>query len=156
MKLTVCLLASEAAPLSKTGGLADVSAALTKYLHSAGHDVRLFTPLYKSIDRVKLGAERLEGLQSFEVLVGPHRYLFSVLLAQLPGSTAPVYLLDCPALFERATLYTTDSDEHLRFMAFTLAALIACQLMKWSPRILHCNDWHTAFGPLFLKALYDT
>jgi starch synthase len=156
MKLTVCLLASEAAPLSKTGGLADVSAALTKYLHSVGHDVRLFTPLYKSIDRVKLGAESLQGLQSFEVPVGPHRYLFSVLLAQLPGSTAPVYLLDCPVLFERATFYTTDSDEHLRFMAFTRAALIACQLMKWSPRILHCNDWHTAFGPLFLKALYDT
>jgi starch synthase len=156
MKLTVCLLASEAAPLSKTGGLADVSAALTKYLHSVGHDVRLFTPLYESIDRVKLGAESLQGLQSFEVPVGPHRYMFSVLLAQLPGSTAPVYLLDCPTLFERATLYTTDVDEHLRFMAFTRAALIACQLMKWSPRILHCNDWHTAFGPLFLKALYDT
>jgi len=156
MKLTVCLLASEATPLSKTGGLADVSAALTKYLHSVGHDVRLFTPLYESIDRVKLGAEPLKGLQSFEVLVGPHRYLFSVLLAELPGSTAPVYLLDCPVLFERATLYTTDIDEHLRFMAFTRAALIACQLMKWAPRILHCNDWHTAFGPLFLKALYDT
>ena len=153
MKLTVCLLASEAAPLSKTGGLADVSAALTKYLHSVGHDVRLFTPLYKSIDRVKIGAQQLEGLQSFEVPVGPHRYLFSVLLAQLPGSTAPVYLLDCPALFARATLYTMDVDEHLRFLAFTRAAFIACQRMDWAPRILHCNDWHTGFGPLFLKAL---
>ena len=27
--------------------------------------------------------------------------------------------------------------------------------MQWSPQILHCNDWHTAFAPLFLKALYD-
>ncbi len=88
--------------------------------------------------------------------VGPHSYLFSVWLAQLPGSTAPVYLLDCPVLFNRATLYTTDVDEHLRFMAFTRAALTACQRMNWAPRILHCNDWHTAFGPLFLKALYDT
>ena len=156
MKLTVCLLASEAAPLSKTGGLADVSAALTKYLHSVGHDVRLFTPLYKSIDRVKIGAQPLEGLESFEVAVGPHRYLFSVLLAQLPGSTAPVYLLDCPALFARATIYTVDADEHLRFLAFTRAAFVACQRMNWAPRILHCNDWHTGFGPLFLKALYDT
>jgi starch synthase len=156
MKLTVCLLASEAAPLSKTGGLADVSAALTKYLHSVGHDVRLFTPLYKSIDRVKIGAQLLEGLESFEVAVGAHRYLFSVLLAQLPGSTAPVYLLDCPALFARATIYTVDADEHLRFLAFTRAVFVACQRMNWAPRILHCNDWHTGFGPLFLKALYDT
>lgn len=154
MKLTVCLLASEVAPLSKTGGLADVSGALTKYLHSVGHDVRLFTPLYKSIDRAKLETARVEGLQHFEVRVGPHHYLFSALLAQLPGTTAPVYLLDCPALFERAALYTSDADEHLRFLAFTRAVFTACQRMHWSPQIMHCNDWHTSFAPLFLKALY--
>jgi starch synthase len=156
MKLTVCLLASEAAPLSKTGGLADVSGALTKYLHSVGHDVRLFTPFYKSIDRAKLGAQPLQALQNFEVQVGTHRYLFSVFAAQLPGSPAPVYLMDCPALYHRPTLYTTDADEHLRFLAFTRAALMVCQRMNLAPRILHCNDWHTAFAPLLLKALYDT
>ena len=156
MKLTVCLLASEASPLSKTGGLADVSAALTKYLHSTGHDVRLFTPLYKSIDRARFGAQPLQTLQHFEVQVSPgHRYSFSAHSAHLPGSAAPVYLLECPALYERAALYTTDADEHLRFLAFTRAAFIVCQRLQWSPRILHCNDWHTAFAPLFLKALYE-
>ena len=156
MKLTVCLLASEATPLSKTGGLADVSAALTKYLHTAGHDVRLFTPLYKSIDRAKFGAQPLQTLQHFQVEVGPeHRYSFSAHSAHLPGSAAPVYLLECPALYERATLYTTEPDEHLRFLAFTRAAFIICQRLHWSPRIMHCNDWHTAFAPLFLKALYE-
>jgi starch synthase len=155
MKLTVCLLASEAAPFSKTGGLADVSAALTKYLHASGHDVRLFTPLYKSIDRAKVGAQPLQTLQHFNVDVGAHRYQFSALTAHLPGSAAPVYLLDCPGLYERATLYTTDVDEHLRFLAFTRAAFIVCQRLQWSPRIIHCNDWHTAFAPLFLKTIYE-
>jgi starch synthase len=154
MKLSVCLLASEAAPLSKTGGLADVSGALTKYLHAAGHDVRLFTPLYKSIDRAKLEMEAVEGLRHFEVRVGTHRYLFSAFLARLPGTTAPVYLLDCPALFERAALYTSDVDEHLRFLAFTRAVFGTCQRTQWSPHIMHCNDWHTGFAPLFLKAIY--
>jgi starch synthase len=32
---------------------------------------------------------------------------------------------------------------------------ICCQYLRWSPQILHCNDWHTAFGPLFLKASFD-
>ena len=49
--LAIALLSSEVAPLSKTGGLADVVAALGKLLHAEGHDVRLFTPLYGSIDR---------------------------------------------------------------------------------------------------------
>ncbi|MGH8139149.1 MAG: glycogen synthase [Steroidobacteraceae bacterium] len=155
MKLTVCLLASEAAPFSKTGGLADVSAALTKYLHASGHDARLFTPLYSSIDRGRFSMHAVEGLQNIDIAVGPHRYTMSVMAAQMPGSSAPVFLIDCPALFARKTLYTADPDEHLRFLAFTRAVFTCCQHLKWSPRILHCNDWHTAFGPLLLKAAYD-
>jgi len=155
MTLTVCLLASEAAPLSKTGGLADVSSALTKYLHSAGHDVRLFTPLYSSINRGKFPVQPVEGLQNMDIGVGPHSYVMSVMSTTMPGSTATIYLLDCPGLFSRPTLYTTDADEHLRFLAFTRAVFTCCQRMQWSPQILHCNDWHTAFAPLFLKALYD-
>src|SRR5215471_12029083 len=108
MKLTVCLLASEASPLSKTGGLADVSAALTKYLHAAGHDVRLFTPLYSSIDRSRFPLQAVAGLQNMDVGVGSHRYVMSVMRAQLPGSTASVYLLECPPLYSRTTLYTAD------------------------------------------------
>ena len=155
MSLTVCLLASEAAPLSKTGGLADVSSALTKYLHAAGHDVRLFTPLYSSINRSKFPIQPVEGLQNIDVAVGTHHYVMSVMTTPMPGSTAPIYLIDCPALYSRPTLYTADADEHLRFLAFTRAALTCCQRMQWSPQVLHCNDWHTAFAPLFLKAVYD-
>src|SRR5579872_6918955 len=101
MNLTVCLLASEAAPLSKTGGLADVSAALAKYLHAVGHDVRLFTTLYSSIDRTKFGGRPLEGLGNLKVDVGAHTYAMSIMTAQLPGSAAAVYLVECPALFAR-------------------------------------------------------
>src|SRR3954469_1992950 len=155
MTLTVCLLASEAAPLSKTGGLADVSSALTKYLHSAGHDVRLFTPLYSSINRGKFPMQPVEGLQNLDIGVGAHSYVMSGMSTTLPGSTATIYLLDCPALFSRPTLSTTHPAEPLRFLAFTRAVFTCCQRMQWSPQILHCNDWHTAFAPLFLKALYD-
>ena len=155
MKPSVALLASEVAPLSKTGGLADVAGALTQCLHAAGHDARLFTPLYGAIDRWRFAPHPVEGLQRIALQVGPHHYEFSVARTLLPDCGAPVYLIDCPVLYDRPTLYTTDPDEHLRFLALTLAALLACQRMEWSPQILHCNDWHTAFGPLFLKTHFQ-
>ena len=65
-----------------------------------------------------------------------------------------MYLIDCPALFARPTLYTSDPDEHVRFLAFTRAALLSCLQMRWAPRIVHCNDWHTAFAPLLLRTSY--
>ena len=48
--LRICFVASEVAPLAKTGGLADVSGALPRYLQRKDHDVRLFLPFYSRID----------------------------------------------------------------------------------------------------------
>jgi starch synthase len=151
--LAICLLASEVEPLSKTGGLGDVAGALTRYLHGTGHDVRCFTPFYSAIDRQAFPAEPVAGLTQVPLTVGTHNFEFSVLRTELAGG-ASVYLIDCPALYARATLYTSDPDEHVRFIALTRAAFIACQRMRWSPQVLHCNDWHTAFAPLFLRAVW--
>jgi starch synthase len=152
-KFAICLLASEVEPLSKTGGLADVAGALTRYLHGAGHDVRLFSPGYDSIDRVACAAEPVAGLTEIPLAVGTRTYVFSVLRARLPQG-AFAYLIDCPALYARGALYTSDPDEHVRFLVLTRAALAACRLMRFAPQIVHCNDWHTAFAPLYLRTLY--
>ena len=154
MSLAIALLASEATPLSKTGGLADVAGALAQCLHAAGHDARLFTPGYATIDRDRFAPRPLAALQNIPLAVGAHQYVFSVSEVRLPGSGAPTYLIECPALYARASLYTTDPDEHLRFLAFTRAALISCTRLGWAPHIVHCNDWHTAFGPLLLQTQF--
>jgi starch synthase len=154
MPLRICFITSEAAPLAKTGGLADVSGALAKYLHQAGHDIRLFMPLYDLIDRSGLEITPVDSLRGLSARLGPHQFTFDVRTARLPGSTATVYLVDAPALYARGRIYTTDPDEHLRFILLTHAALLACQHMAFAPDILHCNDWHTGLGPLLVKTVY--
>ena len=94
--LAIALLTSEVAPFSKTGGLADVTAALAKHLHAGGHDVRLFTPCYGSIAAPQWARSRSPGSLALPLAVGPHPYVFSVLRGCLPGSAAPLYLIDCP------------------------------------------------------------
>ena len=152
MALTICAVASEVAPFAKTGGLADVTAALTKYLTAAGHDVRLFMPLYSQLDRARF-ALTPTGIKRSTPL-GSHTYDWSVHTARLPGSRARVHLVDCPALYARERLYTADGDDHRRFLLLTRAALESCQQLGLRPDILHCHDWHAAFGPLFLRTLY--
>ena len=152
--LRVCFASSEVAPLAKTGGLADVSNALPRYLHSAGHDVRLFMPLYSRIDSQSLDMHPVDFLQEVPLELGPHRYRFSVFTASLPGSHLMIYLVHCPALYARPGIYSSAPDEHLRFLVLTRAAIESCQRMGFAPDIFHCNDWHTAFGPLFLRSIY--
>ncbi|MEJ0098918.1 MAG: glycogen synthase [Pseudomonadota bacterium] len=152
--LNVCFIASEIAPLSKTGGLADVAGALAKYLHADGHDIRVFAPLYRQIDRSKLDIWPVDFLRDVPLQLGPHRLRFSVQATRLPGSAVTIYLIDMPALFERDRIYGNAPDEHLRFILLTHAAFLCCQRMAFAPHILHCNDWHTGFGPLLLKTVY--
>ena len=152
--LKVCFVASEIAPLAKTGGLADVAGALAKYLHADGHDIRIFVPLYRQIDRRKIETWPVDFLQDIPVQLGQHSLQFSVLAARLPGSGVLAYLIDSPALFDRDRIYGNAPDEHLRFILLTHAAFLCCQRMAFAPDILHCNDWHTGFGPLLLKTVY--
>jgi starch synthase len=154
MPLRICFVASEVAPLAKTGGLADVTGALIRHLAGAGHDVRAFMPRYAAIDLARFETAAVEALTDVPLELGPHRYRYSVLTARLPLSRAAVHLIDCPVLYGRPRLYTTDPDEHLRFLALTRAAFECCQRMQWSPDILHGHDWHAGFAPLYLKTLY--
>src|SRR5688572_20869925 len=154
--LKILFLTAELAPLAKTGGLADVSAALPRFLAARSHDVRIVMPLYGRIRarHPDLAPEPVPGLAGVTFGHGAHRVTFSVAAAKVPGSEAPVFLVDCPSLFARDAIYTQDGDEHLRFLVLTRAALEVCQRWGWAPDVFHLNDWHTAMLPLYLRTIY--
>jgi starch synthase len=149
--VNILYIASEVARYAKTGGLADVSAALPAYLGRAGHDVRVFMPYYSRVD--DKGASLEVVLRDIEIRLGEHRYEVAIVRASRPGD-APVHLVHCPALYHRPSIYTADRDEHLRFLVLTRAALEACGRMRFAPDVLHANDWQAALAPLTLKVRY--
>ncbi len=154
-KLNICLATAEFAPLAKTGGLADVSAALSAFLHEDGHDVRVLMPFYSTLKRDGLDIEPVARLQQLSMKIGLWDIEYSIDRAVLPGSGMPIYLLRCPALYDRDGLYTNASDEHLRFILLSRAAIELCQHTQFAPDIFHCHDWHTSLIPLYLKTIYS-
>jgi len=153
--LKICFAASEVAPLAKTGGLGDVAAALPGQLHALGHDVRLFLPLYDTIDAKRFGIVPVEFVRDIPVQMGDVEHRFDLMTAVLPGTDLWIYLVDCPELFHRGQPYTDDPDEAHRFTLFSRAVIESCQRMGWAPDVFHCNDWHTALLPLLLHTVYD-
>jgi starch synthase len=154
VKLSICSIASEVVPFAKSGGLADVASALSRELTRAGHDVRVFMPFYAQVARAKLDAVRVADLQALPIVVGRHEYRVDVWRTQLPGAATPVHLVESDALYARERLYTSDADEHRRFLVLTRAALECCRRMNFRPHIVHAHDWHAAFAPLWLRSNY--
>jgi starch synthase len=153
--MKILLVSSEITPFAKTGGLADVSAAISRFLGRTGHDVKPLMPLYRRVESADWPLSEVPGLQDVTLELGPRSFTFSVLSSPLPDSDVDVLFLHCPELFGRDLIYTSDSDEHQRFGLFSRAALAICQRLGWSPDVIHCNDWHTGLLPLYLKAGYS-
>src|SRR5687768_1007629 len=95
--LRVLMIASEAQPFSKTGGLADVATALPRALGRLGHDVTVVTPRYRGIEDGPIAAK-------VSVEVAAHR--FDTRLIEKPiGPGARAMLVECPELYDRAGIY---------------------------------------------------
>jgi starch synthase len=146
------MVASEAAPLAKTGGLADVVGALPEALRAAGDDVAVLIPRYGSID---LKAAR-RVYDSLPVYLGAER--FDTSIYQAPAAF-PLYLVDCPLLYDRKGLYGESGvdypDNHIRFAVLARAALgVARHLFR--TEIFHCHDWQAGLLPAYLRTLFST
>jgi len=153
-KLKIFLACSEFTPLAKTGGLADVSAALSTYFDSSGHDVRVLMPFYASIDVAGIDIEVVPELQDLELTLGGRTLTYWIVKATSEGGGADIHLLQCPELFGGDELYS-GPDEHLRFVLLCRAAIEMCQKLEFAPDIFHCHDWHTALVPVYLKTIYS-
>ena len=149
-RVNVLFVSSEVAPYAKTGGLADVAAALPRALRALGHDVRVVLPFYSAVDLK--GAQTEVVVRDLAIRVGPHHYTVAIAAASRGGDVT--YLVHCPALYHRASIYTGDPDEHLRFLVLTKAALELAQRQRFAPDVIHANDWQTAMLPLYLRCRY--
>ena len=99
--LKLLMVASEAAPFAKTGGLADVVGSLPPALHALGHDVRLIIPWYRAV-RKATGNLRA-GRKKLAVPMGGRVYQVSWRTGENQG--VPVYFLDYPEFYDRSGLY---------------------------------------------------
>ncbi len=151
--LRVCFVASEAAPLAKTGGLADVSSALPRYLHRGPRRAALHAALLAHRPRERSSCIRSTSCRTCRSSSASHRYRFSVFIARMPGSQADRSTSShCPRSTRGPGIYTRRRRRAPALPA-AHARGVRVPASAWAsrPDILHCNDWHTAFGPLYLQ-----
>jgi starch synthase len=140
--MRVLFVTPECAPLTKTGGLGDVSAALPAALRALGHDVRILIPGYPAVLDACQGARRVHSLGS-------------------PGFDAAVLesggllILDCAPLYRRDGGPYQDAsgadwpDNPLRFGLLAKAAALAARGLRAD--VVHANDWPAGLVPLLLN-----
>ncbi|MGC8837186.1 MAG: glycogen synthase [Anaerolineae bacterium] len=148
--LRILYLSAEVVPFAKTGGLADVAGSLPKAVRALGHDIRVAMPRYGRVDVEKFGLKKLLG--PFPVPLDDETKPAEIYEGRI-GQDVPVYFVENKELYDRDGIYMYPDDAE-RFIFYCRAALEMCRLLNWRPDVIHCNDWHTAIVPNWLKTIY--
>lgn len=148
----VLLATSELHPFSKTGGLADMVAALGGALAGAGTRVTVVTPLYRGV------AEKFPAIQATGWKFGipmAGEVVDGEFLRLEVSPRLNLWFVRQEAFFGRAGLYNEGgkdyADNAARFLFFTRAALLLARHLPDPPRIVHGHDWQTGLLPLYLQ-----
>lgn len=154
--MKVIFASAEVFPLAKTGGLADVSAALPMALADLGIDIHLIMPGYT--EALDLAAAKQKSIPLGDL---PGAEEAALIPARLPTSGLPIWLLDCPQLYQRdGSLYLDRNgqdwpDNAIRFAALSHAVArlaLGATPVDWKPDVVHANDWHLGLVPALLAA----
>jgi starch synthase len=148
--MRITMVAAEATPFVKVGGLADVVGALARHFVQLGHSVELILPGFSQIDRGKYGFTDAELL--------PFRYAgrdVSVRIQRAIHDGVDVALVHEGSAFERSGVYDdattkegfSDNPDRFAFFARTAAEIVANRL----PDVVHCHDAHAGLVPGLLR-----
>jgi starch synthase len=155
--MKILFVTPECAPMVKTGGLGDVSAALPQALARQGCEVAVLMPAY--------GDMRIDGtLLATVSLPADGHWPAAQLLRVATAQGLTLWLLSCPALYGSAdSPYSHPGDQggHAQAQRFGLLAHVAARIGSretpcgWQADVVHANDWPAALAPLYLRQRRD-
>ena len=152
MMKKILFVTSEAHPLIKTGGLADVSGSLPKALAELGVDVRLIMPNYRAI-------KTTEEIY-YKSTVRVNNTDVNILETRLPGTQVLVWLVDYPDFFgfpgnpyvdEQGNAWANSAERFALFCRIAVEVAMNRSYLEWTPDIIHCNDWQSGLVPALLS-----
>ena len=151
--MNILFATSEAYPLVKTGGLADVCGQLPRALNRQDVTIRIIMPAYAGVVEKAKPAKLLGHCLT-------SGYRIAILESRLPGTQIKVWLLSCPELYERegGPYQNNDGedfqDNALRFGVFArcvVAITMGWTEISWPIDVVHCHDWQAGLIPALLR-----
>ena len=140
------MVASEAAPFAKTGGLADVLGSLPAALARLGDEVAVVIPRYRAVP--------IEDAPVLDLPIYLGGRTFPTAIHEIPHHGVRYFFVDCPPLYDRPGIYGEAGgdypDNHLRFAVLNQAAIAVARRL-FRPQVFHAHDWQAGLLPVYLR-----
>jgi starch synthase len=150
---SVLHISTECYPAAKAGGMGDVVGALPIYLPEVGYKASVIIPKYSN---KWISEQETKAVANGKFLLGGESIVYSVERVVSEEQVFPLFVLDIPGKFDRASIYLADNgeafpDEAERNISFQLSILEWVASMKKKFDILHCHDHMTGLIPFLIS-----
>ncbi len=163
--LSILFVTSEIYPYAKESGIGDFAYSFTLAMRELGHDIRVMTPKYGNVSERKNKIHEINRLRDIPIPIGDEAFPATVKSSSLSNPRYKVqayittnykYFDSRKGIYHDLATWKLFDDNFERFLYFSRSVVETCMLLGWYPDIIHCNDWHTAIIPAYLKLLYPS
>ncbi len=129
-------------------------------MNERGKEIRVFTPRYGKINERRHQLHEVIRLSGMNLIINDTDHPLIIKVASIPSAKMQVYFIDSEEYFHRKAVnrdnegnFFSDNDE--RGIFFCKGVLETVKKLGWTPDIIHCSGWITAFLPMYVKRLYN-
>lgn len=147
-------------PFTDGAGMAKATRLLPQGVLERGNEIRVFMPKFGSINERRHQLHEVIRLSGMNLIINDTDHALLIKVASVPSARMQVYFIDNEEYFKRKATeededeqFFPDNDERALF--FCRGVLETVRKLGWSPDIIHCHGWMTAFVPLYVRHFFN-
>ena len=136
--------------------MAKAARQLPQGIMECGNEVRVFMPKFGCINERRHQLHEVIRLSGMNLIINDTDHALLIKVASVPNARMQVYFIDNDEYFKRKSathdtegVFHMDNDERALF--FARGVLETVRKLGWTPDIIHCHGWMTAFVPMMVR-----
>ena len=159
-KSRILFVTQEITPFLNETSLAETVRKLSQGVHEKDKEIRIFMPRFGVVNERRHQLHEVIRLSGMNLIVDDADHPLIIKVASIPQARIQVYFIDNEEFFKRKRVFNDDKDKFAndndeRAIFFCRGVAETVKKLGWSPDIVHCHGWMTAFMPLYLKSIYN-
>ncbi|MGE0078486.1 MAG: glycogen/starch synthase [Bacteroidales bacterium] len=160
MKSTkVLYISQEITPYLPESEISKIGRFLPQGIQDKGKEIRTFMPRFGCVNERRNQLHEVIRLSGMNLVIDDTDHPLIIKVASIQSARMQVYFIDNEDYFQRKFILTDDqgtyfNDNDERAIFFSKGVIETVKKLRWSPDIIHCHGWLTAFAPLMIKKAY--
>ncbi len=148
------------AKVMEQSNIAKISRELPQGIQENGGEIRTFMPRFACINERRHQLHEVIRLSGMNIIIDDLDHPLIIKVASIQAARMQVYFIDNEDFFNQKVT-TVDlegndlEDNDMKSIFFARGVLETIKKLRWTPDVIHCHGWMTAFVPLLIKKVYS-